>query len=176
MLYEIIATFVALNDGMTEPPSAKIFSFMEKDSKQTGLFVGSFDPFTEGHASVVRRALLLFGRLVIGIGINPEKQYMFTAEERRERIARRYVGDPRIEVVVYNGLTVDLAQRIGARFIVKGVRNAADFAYEMRQADYNRKAAGIETLLLPAEEGLIDVSSTRERERLKRELLSKQKQ
>ena len=140
---------------------------MEKDRQRTALFVGSFDPFTEGHASVVRRALLLFDRLVIGIGINPDKQYMFTADERRNRIAQRYASEPRVEVVVYNDLTVDLARRVGARFIVKGVRNAVDFDYELAQAHFNRKAAQIETLLIPAEEQLVGVSSTREREKLK---------
>ncbi|MBQ8047809.1 MAG: pantetheine-phosphate adenylyltransferase [Prevotella sp.] len=126
----------------------------------TGLFVGSFDPFTIGHEAIVRRALPLFDRLVIGIGVNPAKQCSQPASLRRDAIARLYAGDGRVEVVEYTGLTAELAREVGAQFIVKGVRTADDFDYERQQADFNRARSGVETLLLMAEPELRNVSST----------------
>jgi len=130
----------------------------------TGLFVGSFDPFTIGHASVVRRVLPLFDRLIIGVGVNESKDCAATAEERRRKIAQLYVKDSRIEVMTYTGLTADFAQTVDARYIVKGVRSVRDFEAEREQADINRTLTGVETLLLPAEPALSSVSSSVVRE------------
>ena len=131
---------------------------------KTGLFVGTFDPFTIGHQSVVERVLPLFDRLVIGVGRNEAKHPEATAEERVAAINRLYAGDERVVVVAYDGLTVDLAQRYEARFVVKGVRSVRDFEYEREQADLNRMLSGLETLLVMAEPGLASVSSTAVRE------------
>lgn len=132
--------------------------------KRTGIFVGSFDPFTIGHDSVVRRALTLFDHLVIGVGVNQNKRYMLTADERIEAIRSLYRDEPRISVEQYSDLTVDFAKRLGAQFIVKGVRSVRDFEFEREQADINRRLTGIETIVLFAEPGLDSISSTVVRE------------
>lgn len=125
-----------------------------------GLFVGSFDPFTIGHDDIVRRALPLFDELVIGVGVNPEKKYMLSAEERVKAISSLYEDERRISVVTYSDFAIDLAQRVGAGFIVKGVRSLSDFEYERVQADFNRRLGGIETLLLFSKPELESISST----------------
>lgn len=132
------------------------------------LFIGSFDPFTIGHADIAERALGLFDALVIAVGFNiskPERGQLAT--RRAEAIARFYADDPRVEVCAHSGLAVDLARERGACCIVKGVRDAADFAYETRMADVNRRLAPeIETVLLPARPDLADISSSMVRELL----------
>lgn len=132
---------------------------------RTGIYVGSFDPFTIGHDSIVRRTLPLFDRLVIGVvGDNVHKPNMTPAEERMKAISDLYAEEPRIEVKVYNGLAMDFAKSENAHFIVKGVRTTADFEYEWAQADFNRKLGGIETILLYSEPELVSVSSSALRE------------
>ena len=132
--------------------------------ERIGIFVGSFDPFTVGHDSVVRRALPLFDRLVIGVGHNERKQYIVPTEERVETIRSYYRDEPRIEVRAYSDLTVDFASRARARYIIKGVRSVKDFEYEREQADINRQLTGLETVLLFAEPQLESVSSSVVRE------------
>ena len=129
--------------------------------------MGTFNPFTIGHDSIVRRSLPLFDRLVIGVvGDHVQKPGLPPATERMEAIARLYANDPRIEVKPYYGLAVDFARQEGARFIVKGVRSMKDFEYEREQADLNRLITNgeIETILLYAEPNLSSVSSTMVRE------------
>lgn len=126
--------------------------------------MGSFDPFTIGHKSVVDRVLPLFDRVVIGVGVNGRKQYMLSTEERVDAIRQLYAGDGRVVVESYSDLTVDFALRHDAQFVVKGVRNVRDFEYEREQADINRRLTGLETLLIYAEPGLDSVSSSVVRE------------
>ena len=126
--------------------------------------MGSFDPFTIGHDSVVRRALPLFDRLVIGVGVNSGKQCMLTPEQRVEAISRLYAGEPRIEVTAYSDLTVSLARRVGAQYVVKGVRSVRDFEFEREQAEINRQLTGLETVVLFSLPGMDSVSSTVVRE------------
>ena len=132
---------------------------------RTGIFVGSFNPFTIGHDSIVRRALPLFDRLVIGVvGDNVHKPDMPSAEERMQTIRDLYDGEERIEVKPYHGLAMDFAKEENAHFIVKGVRSVSDFEYEQWQADFNRKMGGLETILLYTEPELASVSSSAVRE------------
>lgn len=135
------------------------------DIIKTGVFVGSFNPFTIGHDSIVRRVLPLFDRLVIGVvGDNVHKPDMPSAEERIKAIRDIYAGDNRIEIKSYNGLAMDFAKAENAHYIIKGVRSVSDFEYEQWQADFNRKLGGIETILLYTEPELSSISSSALRE------------
>ena len=129
-----------------------------------GLFVGSFDPFTIGHDSIVRRALPLFDHIIIGVGVNERKKYMLDAEERVNRIKRLYADEPKIEVKAYSDLTIDFARREQATYIIKGIRSVKDFEYEREQADVNRLLSGVETIFLYAEPQLSSISSSMVRE------------
>lgn len=126
--------------------------------------MGSFDPFTVGHDAIVRRALPLFDRIVIGVGVNVNKKYLFSTETRVADIASLYEDEPRIEVKAFSDLAVDFAKRERAQFIIKGVRSVKDFEYEREQADINRQIGGIETILLYAEPQYESVSSSMVRE------------
>lgn len=131
---------------------------------KTGVFVGSFDPFTTGHADIVARALPLFDRIVIGVGVNERKQCMYSAQQRTETIKKLYRDEPKVTVVQYDDLTIDLARRQGAQYIIKGVRSVKDFEYEREQADINLRLGGIDTLLLYAQPQYASVSSSLVRE------------
>ena len=131
---------------------------------RTAIFPGTFDPFTIGHDALVRRALGLVDELYIAIGINTEKRAMLSVEERIERIATLYKDEPNIRVVSYDGLTTDFAQSVGAKFIVRGVRNTIDFEYERNIADINRMLTGIDTILLISDPKFAAISSSMVRE------------
>lgn len=140
---------------------------MANNSEHTarvGLFVGSFDPFTIGHDSIVRRALSLFDKIVIGVGVNERKKYMQNTDQRVSTIQQLYADVPKIEVKAYTDLTVDFAHREHATYFIKGVRTIKDFEYEREQADINRILGGMETLLLVAEPQFASISSSLVRE------------
>jgi len=126
----------------------KTLQCIEKEGKRIALFPGSFDPFTRGHESIVRRALPLFDRFVIAIGVNADKRSFMTMEQRKAWIESVFKDEPRVEVITYTGLTVDIAREIGAQFIVRGVRLIQDFENEKHLAEVNRDLTGIETILL----------------------------
>jgi pantetheine-phosphate adenylyltransferase len=128
------------------------------------LFPGSFDPFTRGHQAIVERALPLFDKLVIAIGINRAKKGWMPIEERLERLRALYAGDPRVEVVAYETLTMDLAVQYGAKYILRGVRSITDFEYERTIADVNRRISGLETVILIADADTAHISSSLVRE------------
>ena len=130
------------------------------------IFPGTFDPFTIGHFSVVKRALTFMDEIIIGIGVNDSKRTWFPTERRVEMIRALYADKPRISVEAYSGLTVDFARERGAGFIIRGIRTVHDFEYEETIADINRKLAGVETILLFTEPELTSVSSTIVRELL----------
>ena len=150
-----------------ESPLYKHPSRREGLDGRCGVFVGSFNPFTVGHDSIVSRALPLFDRLVIGVvGQQVNKPGQPSAEERVKAIQAIYKDEPRIEVKPYYGLAIDFARQEGARFIVKGVRSVKDFEYERDQADINRQLTNgeVETILLYAEPQLSAISSSLVRE------------
>ena len=134
---------------------------------RTALFAGSFDPFTIGHASVVRRALAMFDRVIIAVGVNSAKSGPADADNRVEAIRRIYAALPqgRVEVLAYRDeLTVQLARRIGADCLLRGVRSVKDFEYERDMADINRQLSGLETVILYSLPELSAVSSSVVRE------------
>ncbi len=131
---------------------------------KTGLFTGTFDPFTIGHDSIVRRALPIFDRLVIAVAVSKQKHTSEEISLRVENIKDLYGDEPKIEVKSYNDLTIDMAKREGAGYIVRGVRSIKDFEYEREQADINKRLGNIETLLLFSEPEMQSISSTLVRE------------
>lgn len=128
------------------------------------VFPGTFDPITIGHVSIVRRALPLFSRMFIGIGVNTTKRTMFNEAQRAAWVREAFQGEPKVEVVAFEGLTVDLCRRVGATFIVRGLRNSTDHGYERSIALMNRQLAGVETLFLPSAPEHAHISSTIVRE------------
>lgn len=134
-------------------------SASQEPAERIALFPGSFDPFTIGHADIVKRGLDLFDKIVIAVGVNASKHHHFTAEERVQAIRKLYDGDLRIEVTNYDDLTVDLAQRVGAKFILRGIRSVKDFEYERDIASINKRLADVETVFLFSDPAHADISS-----------------
>lgn len=131
------------------------------------LFPGSFDPFTTGHEAILRRVLPLFDKVIVAVGVNSDKHYMFSLEERVALIRERLKDCPSVEVTAYQGMTIDLCHRLGAKVIIRGIRTSKDFEYEQTIAAVNRlQDPSIETLLLLADPEHVNISSTLERERL----------
>lgn len=130
------------------------------------VFPGTFDPITIGHVSIVRRALPLFSKVVVGVGVNASKQTLFSEKQRLAWVRQAFAGEALVEVVSFSGLTVNLCQRVGAAFIVRGLRNSTDHGYERSIALVNRQLAGVETLFLPAAPEHAHISSTIVRELL----------
>ena len=125
------------------------------------LFPGTFDPVTLGHTDIIDRALPLFDKLIIGIGRNSFKQPMFSEEQRLQWLKEIYKNEPRIDATVYDGLTVDCCQNVGASFILRGIRYVNDFEYEKAIADMNRSIQGnIETVFLTCLPQYTSVAST----------------
>ncbi len=125
------------------------------------LFPGTFDPITLGHIDVIERAVNLFDKLVIGIGTNVTKQPMFTVEQRTGWIREIFRNDPRIEATGYEGLTVEYCKKIGAKYILRGIRYISDFEYEKAIADMNRMLVpDIETIFLTCSPLYSTISST----------------
>lgn len=120
-----------------------------------------------GHASIVERGLPLFDRIVIGVGVNDNKRTLYTNEQRVRNIQEIYANEPRIKVVAYDDLTVDLAKREGASFILRGIRSVKDFEYERDIAAMNERLSGVETVLLFTEPQYMSISSSVVRELLR---------
>lgn len=128
------------------------------------LFAGSFDPFTIGHKAILDRSLLLFDEVIVAFGVNVHKSTFMPLEERMLRVKDAYKADERVKVVSYEGLTIDLAEKIGVDCLVRGVRNSADYEYEKTIAEVNRKLSGVETVLLIGDSDTGYVSSSLVRE------------
>ena len=112
------------------------------------LFPGSFDPLTLGHYDIIKRGVTLFDEIIVAIGINAGKTYMFSLEQRKKFIEEAFKDEPNVKVVSYKGLTVNYCQEIGVEFILRGLRNPADFEFEKAIAHTNRDLAPIETVFL----------------------------
>ncbi len=132
------------------------------------LFPGTFDPVTLGHIDIIDRALPLFDKLVIGIGRNVNKVPMFSEEQRLQWLKEIYRGNPKVDAVVYDGLTVECCEQVGAKFILRGIRYVNDFEYEKAIADMNRSLDGhIDTVFLTCLPQFTSVASTLVRDVLK---------
>jgi len=112
------------------------------------IFPGSFDPLTLGHYDIIKRSVKLFDEIIVAIGINAEKKYMFSLEERQQFIEDAFKDEPKVTVVTYKGLTVDFCKKNNVEFILRGLRNPADFEFEKAIAHTNRDLAPIETVFL----------------------------
>ena len=134
---------------------------MSEKKYAVGIVPGSFDPITNGHVSVIKRAAELCERVYVAVMINSEKEYMFSLEERLEIAKAACEGMSQVDVISSEGMLYELARELSAEVIVKGVRNDVDREYELRMAEYNREHnPAVTTVLLEAESGLTDVSST----------------
>ncbi|WP_370476888.1 pantetheine-phosphate adenylyltransferase [Tamlana flava] len=112
------------------------------------IFPGSFDPLTLGHYDIIKRGITLFDEIIVAIGINADKKYMFSLEERQQFIEDAFKEEPNVKVMAYEGLTVDFCKNIGVQFILRGLRNPADFEFEKAIAHTNRSLSEIETVFL----------------------------
>lgn len=116
--------------------------------EKIAVFPGSFDPITLGHFDIIKRGIPLFDKIIVAIGVNADKKYMFSLEERKRFIEASFSDEPSISVVTYEGLTIDLCKKMKAKFILRGLRNPADFEFEKAIAHTNRKLSKIETVFL----------------------------
>ena len=112
------------------------------------IFPGSFDPITNGHFDIIKRGVSLFDEVIVAIGVNAEKKYMFSLEERKRFIEEAFKDEPKVRVITYTGLTIDLCKKEKADFILRGLRNPADFEFEKAIAHTNRSLSQIETVFL----------------------------
>lgn len=129
--------------------------------ERTAVYPGSFDPMTNGHVDIVKRSEALFERVYIGILRNPQKEALFSVEERLEMISEVYADDDRVTVQAFDGLLVDFAERVGAHAIIRGLRAPTDFEYELQMALMNRRLKDeIETLFMVPHEEFTFVSSS----------------
>ena len=112
------------------------------------IFPGSFDPITNGHYDIIKRGVSLFDEVIVAIGVNAEKKYMFSLEDRKLFIEEAFKDEPKVKVITYSGLTIDLCKKEKADFILRGLRNPADFEFEKAIAHTNRVMSKIETVFL----------------------------
>ena len=132
--------------------------------KKVGLFPGSFDPFTKGHEDIVLKALTLFDEVIVAIGVNTSKQYLFTLEKRIAHIESMFSEMKNVKVLTYSILTVDFCQQAGANFIIRGLRDSKDFEYEKSIAHMNSQMSTIETVFLLTSQQYGAINSTIVRE------------
>lgn len=129
--------------------------------KKIAIFPGSFDPFTRGHESLVRRVLPLFDELIVAIGVNSNKSYFFPLEKRQRWIEQTFADEPKVKVETFSGLTIDYCRKKGSQFIVRGLRTTADLEFEKAIAQMNKAMADeIETLFILPTPELSAINST----------------
>lgn len=112
------------------------------------VFPGSFDPITLGHKDIVERGATIFDEVIVGIGNNSEKNYMFSLDQREQFVEECFRDNPKVRVMVYDGLTIDFCKSVGADYLLRGVRNHGDFEFEKAIARTNRELSKIETVFL----------------------------
>jgi pantetheine-phosphate adenylyltransferase len=123
-------------------------SMRKVEKRITAVFQGSFDPVTFGHIDVIRRAARLFNRLVVGIGHNPDKEELFTPQERLKLLLPHIADLPNVRAATYDGLTIDFVRECGAHVLVRGIRDMADLNHEVQVANLNRLVGGVETVFI----------------------------
>ena len=128
--------------------------------KRIGVFPGSFDPFTKGHEDIVRRFVPLFDEVIVAVGVNTSKQYMFTQESRTEHINALFADEGKVRVESFTGLTVDFCKEKSAQYLLRGIRNATDADYERSIAQMNNELYAIETLFLMCDPKLAPINSS----------------
>lgn len=124
------------------------------------VFPGSFDPITIGHYDIIERGLTLFDEVILAIGVNSAKKYMFSLEQRLNFLEETFKDEPKIKVMSYKGLTIDFCRKQNSNFILRGLRNPGDFEFEKAIAHTNRKLSGIETVFLLTSSGKSYISSS----------------
>ncbi|MBR5042518.1 MAG: pantetheine-phosphate adenylyltransferase [Bacteroidales bacterium] len=135
---------------------------------KTALFPGSFDPFTAGHLNILRRALTMFDNVIVAIGVNQDKSGFYSNEQKKSIIRQATAGLNNVQVIEYDGLTIDVCRNLGIRHIVRGVRNMLDFENERAIADANRRLAPeIETIIIPTAQEFAHISSSAVRDILR---------
>ncbi|MFN5712144.1 MAG: pantetheine-phosphate adenylyltransferase [Bacteroidota bacterium] len=134
---------------------------MSNNASRIAVFPGSFDPVTKGHEAIVKRALPLFDKIIIAIGNNTEKNKYFTLDQRKLYLQKTFAGWPKTEVAVFEGLTVNFCESVGANFILRGLRSVSDFEFEKNIAQINRSLKHeIETVFLLTDPEYIAFTST----------------
>ena len=135
---------------------------------KTAVFPGSFDPITVGHVELVKRAVPLFDRIVVAVGVNSQKQYLFDLDQRLRWLRTVFGQEPKVEVDSFEGLTAHYCRSIGARYLLRGLRNASDFDYEKTISQLNEIVGdGLETIFLISQPAYSHISSTIVREIIK---------
>ena len=135
--------------------------------KKKAIFPGSFDPITIGHIEIVEKSLMIFDEIIIAIGTNPEKKYMFTESQRLNFIIKYFKNKKNVKVVTYDGLTFELCKKLDVKFIVRGVRNILDFEYEKNMAEFNRNLGQIDTIIITSSNKNSHISSSFVKELIK---------
>lgn len=124
------------------------------------VFPGSFDPLTLGHVDIINRGLPLFDEIILAVGVNADKKYMFSLEDRVKFLEETFKDEPKIKVMTYKGMTVNFCKEQNAQFILRGLRNATDFDFEKVIGQTNYKLSGVETIFLITSSGKSHISST----------------
>tara|TARA_B100000989_G_scaffold24099_1_gene15641 strand:+ start:3037 stop:3492 length:456 start_codon:yes stop_codon:yes gene_type:complete len=135
--------------------------------KKKAIFPGSFDPITIGHIEIVKKSLKIFDEIIIAIGTNPDKKYMFSENQRLKFIIEYFDNEKNVKVVAYDGLTFELCKKLKLKYIVRGVRNIFDFEYEKNMAEFNRNLGKIETIIITSSNKNSHISSSLVKELIK---------
>ena len=135
--------------------------------KKNAIFPGSFDPITIGHIEIVEKSLKIFDEIIIAIGTNTDKKYMFSENQRLNFILEYFENEKNVKVVAYDGLTFELCKKLKVKYIVRGVRNILDFEYEKNMAEFNRNLGKIETIIITSSNKNSHISSSFVKELIK---------